>query len=229
MAAPQAGMKKRQIIANSNRTMFFWVAGMSAIIGICAVLALFLAQQLAFKTKVTIELDKTLATINQNNKVSTALLDNIRARSTDSGLNAVKAQPEDQALQVILDALPADQNTLALGSSLQQKLLTGVNGIKIESMNVEQATSVDPSQASTPTSETVPQMKFSFSVSSNDPNSLKDLLVRLEKSIRVIDIDNIILNSGSSSYTMNVVAHAYYQPAVQIELGTKQCTPEKGC
>ena len=46
MATPQAGMKKRQIIANSNRTMFMWVAAMSAVLGVCLVLSVFLVQHI---------------------------------------------------------------------------------------------------------------------------------------------------------------------------------------
>ena len=116
MAAPQTAIKKRQVIANSNKTMFMWVAGMSAVVGIALVLAFFLVEQLMFKTTVTSKLDDTASTLTKNNKETTALMDNLRARSTDEGLNSVKALPDDQALQVVLDALPADDNSLALGS-----------------------------------------------------------------------------------------------------------------
>ena len=230
MMVGRTGAKKRQVIANSNRTMFMWVAGMSAVIGICAVLAIFLAQQLIFRTKVTSRLDNTLSVVNDNNKKSSQLMDNLRARSTDAGLNVVKANPGDQALQPILDALPSERNALALGSSLQQKLLVGVDGVTIESLTVDPSQSVSDSTQSEPqdAEEGVQQIDVAFVVSASKPDSLRDLLVRLEHSLRIIDIDTLSIQVSDAKYTMSVSAHAYYQPVQQLELGSVTCLPDKG-
>lgn len=214
MASVQPGMKKRQVIANSNRIMFMWIAAMSAVVGVCAVLSLFLVQQIVFKTKVTTELDKTVGILKSNNKNTDGLTENVRLLETNAALNSIKARPEDKALQVILDALPADNNSLALGSSLQQNLLN-VNGLSVDSLKVE-------SQADSEDSTTVP---FTMTLSANDPNILKDTLARLEKSIRVVDVDSLILERSQDKYTMTVKAHAYYEPAVNVELTNKTVKP----
>jgi len=229
MAAPQPGMKKRQIIANSNRTMFFWVAGMSAIVGVCAVASIFLVQQLAFKTKVTVELDKTLSVVTKNNKVANQLIENVRLRGTDASLSSIKAQPDDQALQVVLDALPADENTLALGSSLQQKLIGTVDGVTIESLAVDPPVSTDDTvvNSSVSASDGPQKMTFTTTVSATDPNLLKELLVKLERSIRVIDVDDLMLEKGATKYTMTLKAHAYYMPATSVELTDKVVKPNE--
>ena len=229
MAAPQPGMKKRQIIANSNRTMFFWVAGMSAIVGVCAVASIFLVQQLAFKTKVTVELDKTLSVVTKNNKVANQLIENVRLRGTDASLSSIKAQPDDQALQVVLDALPADENTLALGSSLQQKLIGTVDGVTIESLAVDPPVSADDTvvKSSVSASDGPQKMTFTTTVSATDPNLLKELLVKLERSIRVIDVDDLMLEKGATKYTMTLKAHAYYMPATSVELTDKVVKPNE--
>ena len=229
MAAPQPGMKKRQIIANSNRTMFFWVAGMSAIVGVCAVASIFLVQQLAFKTKVTVELDKTLSVVTKNNKVAGQLIENVRLRGTDASLSSIKAQPDDQALQVVLDALPADENTLALGSSLQQKLIGTVDGVTIESLAVDPPVSTDDTvvNSSVSASDGPQKMTFTTTVSATDPNLLKELLVKLERSIRVIDVDDLMLEKGATKYTMTLKAHAYYMPATSVELTDKVVKPNE--
>jgi hypothetical protein len=217
MAAIQPGMKKRQIIANSNRMMFIWIAAMSAVVGVCAVISLFLVQQIIFKTTVTNKLDNTVGVLKSNNKNADTLIENVRLLETNAALNSIKARPEDKALQVILDALPADNNSLALGSSLQQNLLN-VNGLSIETLSVE-----SPSEASdSNTSTTVP---FAMTLSANDPNILKDTLSRMEKSIRVVDIDSLILERSQDKYTMTVKAHAYYEPAVTVELTNKTEKP----
>ena len=214
MASVQPGMKKRQVIANSNRIMFMWIAAMSAVVGVCAVLSLFLVQQIVFKTKVTTELDKTVGILKSNNKNTDGLTENVRLLETNAALNSIKARPEDKALQVILDALPADNNSLALGSSLQQNLLN-VNGLSVDSLKVE-------SQADSEDSTTVP---FTMTLSANDPNILKDTLARLEKSIRVVDVGSLILERSQDKYTMTVKAHAYYEPAVNVELTNKTVKP----
>lgn len=47
--AGQVVGSKRRAIADSGRQMFIWVAAMSAVVGVCIVLAIFLSQQIAFK------------------------------------------------------------------------------------------------------------------------------------------------------------------------------------
>lgn len=227
MAKVQPAAKKRQVIASSNRTMFMWVAGMSAVIGACAVLAIFLYQQLVFKTEIANKLDKTVSTLKENNKQAPLLMDNLRVRTADEGLNAIKAYPDDQALQVVLDALPADRNTLALGSSLQQKLLTGINGMTLESLTVDAVPPVDdPGQTASETNS-VQQMTLSFVATADNPNSLKDMLVRLERSLRIIDIDSLSLETSADKYTMTVSAHAYYKPAIAVDLRDEVIKPDE--
>lgn len=210
MAAAQAGMKKRQIIANSNRTMFIWIAAMSALIGVCAVLSSFLIQQIVFKTRVTNKLDSTVSTLKDNNKKAQTLIENVRVLETNSALNSIKARPEDKALQVILDALPADKNALALGASLQQNLLQQP-GLTIDALSVQSAAT----DTGTDTGTTIP---FTMTLSAVDANTLKDTLARLERSIRVIDIDTLSLERSEQKYTMTITAHAYYEPATTVQL-----------
>ena len=221
MAAPQAAVKKRQVIANSNKKMFVWVALMSAVVGICAVLAYFLIQQIAFKTKVVNQMDSTAATLTKNNKNIPSLVENVRVLETNQALNSVKAHPDDKALQVILDALPADANGLALGASLQHNLIAGAPGVSIESLAVNPVDSAAGDTGAN-ASNTV---SFTLSVKANDANALKDLLVRFEHSIRVIDIDSVTLERNANTYTLSMTAHAYYQPAKTVVLTDKVVKP----
>lgn len=217
MATPQVGMKKRQVIANSNRTMFMWIAAMSAVLGICAVLSLFIVQQIMFKSKVTGKLDETVKILKENNKNAPGLIENVRVLETNAALNSIKARPEDKALQVVLDALPADNNALALGSSMQQSILQLPN-LTIDTLSV-QASDVEANT----TSETV--IPFMLSVSSPDINTLKDMMLRIERSIRVIDIDTLSLERSGQKYTMTINAHAYYEPAKVVELKDETVKP----
>ncbi len=216
MPVPQPGMKKRQVIASSNKTMFIWVAGMSAVVGVAIVLSVFLIQQIAFKTEVANELDNTASQLDKNINTAGNLIQNVQILETNSALNSVKADENEKALQVVLDALPADNNTLALGASLQQKLLDDISGLSIDSLTVEPA-NPEGSDASI--------MPFTLTVSANSANSLKEMLRRLERSIRVIDIDSLTLDRNQSKYTMTIQAHAYYEPATTVELTDKVIKP----
>lgn len=213
---------KRKAIADSKRMMFIWVAGMSAIVGICVVVIIFLTQQIVFRAKVMSETNKTVATLETNNKTITDLKGNVLALETNQSLNDSRATEDEKALQVILDALPADRNTLALGSSLQMSLLNGVDGVSVGSIVVDDANSLSGSgltEGSLPDSlGTIPiQLKLVATTA----DALKEQLLRLERSIRIIDIDNLVIEANGVGYDMTIQAHAYYLPAISVKLDSK--------
>lgn len=215
---------KRKAIADSSRMMFIWVAAMSVVVGVCVVVAIFLTQQIAFKVKVVGAMADTVSTLDYNNKHASDLTNSVRVLQTNEALNSVKANGEESALQVPLDALPADRNALALGSSLQQVLLTGVDGLSIDSLSVDNsgnsASNGLPTDALS--SNTIP---IQMQISSSNINTIKDTLTRLEHSIRIIDIDSFVLERSDTSYQATITAHAYYQPAIQLTLQSKPITP----
>ncbi len=216
---------KRRAIADSSRTMFLWVAGMSAVVGMCVVIAVFLGQQIMFKAEVVGKMTTTLNTLKDNNKVASDLVSNVVVLETDPGLNAVKAKPEDKALQVVLDALPADRNSLALGASLQDNLLVNIDGLTIESLTVDVGGSGDSTMGIVQDGDSTIPIKIQ--VSATNANAIKEMLLRLERSIRIIDIDGLTLERSDTSYQASITAKAYYQPAKQVQL-TQVTVPEKG-
>ncbi len=220
MPAQVSVSTKRKAIADSNRQMFVWVAGMSAVVGICIVVAIFLGQQIRFRADVITKQTETLTTLSENNKAVDGLAKNVAVLETNEALNSAKATPDEKALQVILDALPADRNTLAIGSSLQQNLLTGINGLAIDRITVDSTDSA--STTASASSNTIP---LQIVVSSTSANALKDMLVRLERSIRVIDVKGLEIERSDSDsgtkYQMSLQAVAYFEPAVELKLSDK--------
>ncbi len=217
MQLRDVGLRKRQQIAQSGRAMFFWVAGVSVVLGFAAVLSWFLVQQSIYRTKVVDEKNRTLSKLEESNKAMDDLKSNVRALEVNAGLNSVKAKPDDNALQVILDALPADRNSLALGASLQNKLVTGIDGLNIESLVVKPVDTKSKSNSG--------KIAFRLVVSSADANALKELLKRFERSIRVIDLETLNLERGETKYSLTVDAHAYYEPETKVELKEKVVNP----
>lgn len=219
MVAKQTAVGKRLKIAQSNKAIFIWIAGMSALVGICAVLSWFLIQQLEFHTRVANKTGATASTIRDNIKTVDTLRENIRLLEVNANLNSAKSDPDSRALQVILDALPADSNDLALGASLQQKLISPVGDVTIETLSVG-----NPAEGLTSTTGLVVGLQeapFTLTLISDDVNALKEVLANFERSIRTIDIDSFTLEKSETKYKLTLNAHAYYQPATAAELKDK--------
>jgi len=223
-------MRKRTQIAQASRMMFIWVAIVSVIVGFAIVATIFLTQKLLFNEKILTQKEKTVATLNANNKVVSELEAQVRALDSNQALIGNKASPDDQAVQVILDALPSDANSPALGASLQQKLLANIAGLTVESLQVDPVAGIETAtgSASSTTSSTVNstenQITFRLSVS-GDETALKQVLQRLESSIRTIDIQTLTIESQSGKRILTIQARAFYEPAKVVELKDKTVKP----
>lgn len=220
-------IRKRNQIAKANRTMFIWIAIASALVGTAAVVSFFLAQQLIYNEKVLLAQQKTISTLKHNNSVIEDLQSEILVIDTNQDLAKVKANDSDQALQVILDALPSEANSLALGASLQNKLLTGVPGLQpIQSLQVVPVDGVESSDSSSTVdaseeSSVENSISFNFSVVGTQ-DALRQVLENLERSIRTIEITSLrIENQANNLLVMTVGARAFYEPTVNLELKDK--------
>lgn len=217
-----AALRKRSQIAKANRTMFIWIAIASALIGSAGVVGYFLGQQLVYNEKVLAAKQSTLKTLEDNNKAVDGLKSGIRVLDTNSALALVKASENDQAVQVILDALPSEANSLAFGASLQNKLLAGIPGLEIESMQVEPVAGVEVIEGegvapADPASGAVNAIKFNF-VAKGNQEALKQVLTNLERSIRAVEITAMRIESQEGVQTMTVSAQVFYEPKKTIEL-----------
>lgn len=218
-----AAIRKRTQIAQASRTMFIWIAVASALIGTAVVVSIFLVQKLAYNEKVLAVKQTTVSTLDHNLSVIDGLKTDVQALDANSALLSVKANENDQALQVVLDALPAEANSLALGASLQNKLLAGIQGdYTLKSLRVSPVTGIETATDATVVDAaaagvTNTQIDFSFSVK-GDQSALRQILQNLERSIRTIVVTSLNLDTQSGGLTMTVEGHAFYQPAKTIEL-----------
>lgn len=233
-AKKDVAIRKRQQIAGANRTMFLWVAAISVVVGFCAVAALFLTQKMLFNEKVLAEKSKTATILVKNNKIVDDLKAKIRVLNTNQSLMDSRAKTDDQPLQVVLDALPSEANSTALGSSLQEKLIPG-SGITIDSFamdtiqGVETQASEDVQNAGATSTavqgENQITFRFAVSASSDNPTPLKEVLQRLERSIRAIDITSLTIETQGPKIVLSVEGRAFYQPAKTVELKDKTVKP----
>ena len=225
MQSKNVALRKRTQIAKANRMMFAWVAGVSAIFGVALVAAIFLTQMLLYNEKVLQEKARTISTLDSNNKNISSLESQIRVLDTNQALLSAKAKPEDQAIQVILDALPSDANSLALGASLQNKLLAGIPNLSLDSLQVDPVVGIESLNGDATTvnaaaldeSSVQNSISFRFSVT-GDEVSLKQALQNLEKSIRTINVTSFKIESQGTKRVLSVEALAYYEPSRIVQL-----------
>lgn len=228
MQSKATAIRKRTQITAANRVMFLWVAGVSVVFGVSLVTAVFLVQMLFFNERVLHAKNDTVSTLETNNKNIEPLQKSERVLNTNEALKSIKAKPDDEAIQVILDALPSDANSLALGASLQNKLLSGINDLTLESLQVDpvigieslsnSGSSVLDASANTPNSAN--QITFRFSVK-GDEAALKPALVNLERSIRTIDITTLKIENQGTTRVMTVSGRGFYEPVRKVELKDK--------
>lgn len=234
MAANNVALRKRAQIAKANRTMFLWIAVSSVIVGASVVVSIFLFQNLMYNQKVVNAKYDTVKQLEDNNKAVPDLQAAIRVLDTNTALASVKANPSDQTLQVVLDALPADANSLALGASLQNKLLADISGLRIVSLQVTPVTgvetgieeTVDTTAAEATDEETTDALPidFQFTVSGNQA-ALKQVLVNMQKSLRVIDIRNLTISAADGQeLTLLVNGRSFYVPSREVKL-TEEVIP----
>lgn len=222
-----AALRKRTQIAVANRIMFLWVAGVSVLVGFSSVAVIFLAQMLLFNEKVLQEKAHTVSTLKINNDSVKALEAQVRVLDTNQALIDSKAKPDDQAVQVILDALPAEANSLALGASLQNKLLAGIDGLTLNSLQVDPVIGVESLSGDTSVIDASPvssglqnEITFRFSVNGNE-SALRQVLHNLEISIRTIDISSLKIESQGATRMLSVQARAFYEPTRVVQLKDK--------
>ena len=229
MKPNDVAIRKRTQIAKANKTMFIWIAVASALVGSALVVSFFLFQKAIFNEKVLAEKSTTVQNLENNNKVAPELQSQIQVLDTNQALISSKANENDQAVQAILDSLPSEGNSLALGASLQNKLLAGIPGLTaVQSLQVDPIAGLESLNAGTTvdasTAVNANEISFRLVVKGNQ-EAIKTVLQNFERSIRTITITSLQIETQADGQLMTVQAKAYYEPAKTIELQTKVINP----
>lgn len=218
------GLKKRQQINKAQRMVFAWIVAASLVIGICGVFAQFLIRQLMFNNKIYGVLATTSSTIQKNITAYDELKSSVTKLVADTNLSVLKKGSNSTTLQVVIDALPTEENRSALATSMQTEVL-GPSGVTISSFSVTDA-GADSAAASSEGSVAgtkASSFDFSFSITGTYAQ-VKQAIYNMERSIRPITIQSIDLQGTSDKLTANITATTYYQPAASVALKEE---PEK--
>lgn len=122
----------------------------------------------------------------------------------------MKTSTDAPVLQPILDALPADDNRLALGASLQQKIFGDIPNLTVDALSVAQSGT---------TNATAGDGELAFTVTlSGNADSLQQALQKLGRSIRPMTIKTITATSAGNNVTLQIEGSAAYQKQANLEL-----------
>lgn len=213
-------VRKQVLVDKTYRNMFLWVIGSSAIVGASIVLMIMLVQILFFNEKVLIERGRAVKQVAANIDAAAELRAEIEVRNTDENLKLVQTSDKAQPLQAVLDALPADANELALGASLQKRLL-GEVGPDVTVDNVS-LTGLGDTESESESNDGLMKQQFTATITGT-PEGLRSALERLERSIRAVDITSLSASSGSASrVTLNITGSVSYLPPMKVEKTQKK-------
>lgn len=220
---------KRQQVERSNKMIFVWVLGAAVIVTLCVVLGTFLVRQGLFNAKIIGEKSKTEKILATNITNANELKGNVDKLLADSNLSSIKASPEDNAVQVIFDALPTAADTTSLSNSLYASILvrSGVGIKSVSAGDTQGAIAIDGDTAvSSESSNATTSIPISFTTTGSIPATLA-MLKDTERSIMPISPTNIMLRaSGNGSLDVLFSGNTYYLAPVKIKLGSKPVRPD---
>lgn len=223
------GVRKRQKIDQTNKQMMLWVAGAAAAVTICAMLAINLIGQIKYQAKIISKKSEASETLKTSLDAISTLTKNINTLQTDQNLLALRADTDDTAFNVVIDALPTEDDATALGSSIQEKVLAG-SGVSLESFeySTTDATATGSTNASKNSSSVRPEAQaitFRFKITGSY-DSIKAALVNIEKTIRPIIIQNLDIDGTVNELSATIAATTYYVPKVHYALGQETVLPD---
>lgn len=245
------GIKKRQQITNTRKQVFTWVALAAALVVICLVVGWNLMQRINYQNKVNRDVGKTAQTMHDNVEAADKLIKNVNALKANAALSLPNLKADDSTVfQVVIDALPTEDDSVALSSSLQNKILSK-SGVTIEQINVD-TTESDSSSGSSSSSSSSSGSSSSSSSSSKSGvskaddiqfpvakpitfrvslvgsfDSVKSALQDIESTIRPITITKLTIDGSDDKLNATIEAQTYYSSKVNFKLGKKEIQYEK--
>lgn len=218
------GLRKRQQIASSNKAMFVWVACASVLVAFSLVISIFLIKQILFTERVLIEKGKTVQTLKTNIETADDLNKEIKKLRANKNLTTARSSASDNNLDVVIDALPYAEDSVALGASLQKTLLTDISLEALASQDANSTTGTVDLTSIESAGDALP-IGFTFKVTGTS-DQLEKLFERLNRSIRPIRVVSLQLESaGSGKLTATAEAVTFYQPKKDIKLSEKVIKP----
>lgn len=225
------GLKKRQQIDKANKTMFVWVAVASVVVAFALVAAQFMFKQAAFNQKIISAKSETRETLESNLKTADALKEEVNKLIANSALSSSKPKSssapgapaaKSNNLQVVLDALPTENDPAALTASLQHAVLDQ-SGVSIERLSATSGDIIGENIAVAANDQPV-EMPFNMVINGNY-EQIKRAFTDMERVIRPMTIKTITIQGSDNQLRATIDGVTYYLPAKTVDLTTETIKP----
>ena len=214
---------KHEIIDKNNNTVLLAVAGATFIFIFCAFAARALISQSLYHGRVIGEKEKTLEQVRSNLAAVEELKQSFDAFQLEP-INIIGGNPSGEGpldgnnAKLVIDALPSKYDFPALSSSFEKILKAG--GYDIGSIggaeDISLSANVDAAGVVQPV-----KIPYSFTVSA-DQTGTKTLLETLERSIRPMFVEKLVIQSGETILETRVTLHTYFAQSKTFQLGSKE-------
>lgn len=161
---------------------------------------------------------QTQGILTENIKNVSKLKEKVDALQADTHLAKARATEGDSNLKVVLDALPTANDQSALGASLQQVILPK------SGVDTSDLTTITPggqgANELAPEDGGVPVASFGFGAT-GDYARIKLMLGDLERTIRPMNVQLLVLQNVDGQLKATVTGVTYYSPSQTVQLGKK--------
>jgi hypothetical protein len=215
----EAGTKRAMISKDSQVVLIFAIVA-SIVVSACGVLGWSFIEDIAYNGKVIGELNTTNSALKGNKTAGEKIKYELGKLNDDSALKQLRADSDDSALQVILDAMPTKDSRSSWAASLQNEVLSR-SGASVQTINVNDASSSENKTNTKGKTTSGPQpLEFSV-VLLGDEAAIQNTLRDMERTIRPIIVTNMTVNSGSE-LRVTITAKTYYNPLTEYVLTDKK-------
>lgn len=214
---------KRLAISKANAQIVGAIAVASFITVFCLVAAKAVFSQNQYQARVTDAKEKAHSQLQKNIKAFDNLTSAYKgfdsaAVNVIGGTRAGGGDNDGPNSKIIVDALPNNYDFPALTSSLEKILSdNSLKGSSISGTDDE----VNQQNNTFSANPTPVEMPFTLSINNASYDAVKNLINKLQQSIRPIQIDTINMSGGTSSMTVSITAHTYYQPGKSLTIMKK--------
>lgn len=210
---------KRIAIDKTNASLLIIVSVSAFLVVFSIVATRALYSQLTYQSKVINKKEATLKLVEKNieevAKLNTAYQEFANATENAIGGNPKGSGDRDgENARIILDALPSKYDFPALTTSLDKLARSG--GFQLSSIT---GTDDEVNQADKQTSDTPEAVDMPFSVEADiSVTDGKNFLQLFERSIRPIQVQQVVINAQDSKLNIQVNAKTYFQPEKRLNV-----------
>jgi hypothetical protein len=223
MASTPQISTKRIAISKANAQMVAIVAIAAFVAVFCLVASRAVFSQNRYQARVITAKEQANDQLEENIETFSNLQTAYKAFDSTStnvigGNSAGGGDNDGSNSKIILDSLPPNYDFPALTSSVEKILKD--NNLKVTDITGTDDQLNQQNNSSSPTPKPV-SIPFSFTITNANYTSIGQLVTKLQRSVRPIQIESIELSGGINDMTATINAKTYFQPAKNVTITKK--------